>query len=163
MALRFLAICDISVHQRERKMLLITFSSMICTVPPSKKASIAYILRSMLKQLPLGEQVSCVVVILHTKHLAAKGTRRSPFWISTLWLDVSVAVIHSLTNGIGRCLLPLLVHAVVTCDSPVGSLCFHRLAVWTNQHAGHHAQRAITCKWQSMKYWLQLHGEPRVA
>lgn len=136
---------------------------MMCAVPPSEKAYVGYILRSILKQLPSGEQVSCVVVILHTKHLPAKGTHRSPFWVSTLWLDVSIAVTHSLTNGVGRCLLPLLVHAVVTCYSPVGSLCFYRLAIWTDQHAGHHAKRAITCKRQSMEYWLQLHGEPWVA
>lgn len=81
----------------------------------------------------------------------------SLFEVSTL-AEISIAAEHYLTNGIGRRLLSLLVHAVVTSHSPVGSLCFYCLAIWTNQHAGHHTERAITCKWQSMKYWLRLHG-----
>lgn len=56
---------------------------------------------------------------------------------------------YHLTNGICGCLLSFLVHAVVTRYSSVGSLCFHCLAIWTNQHTGHHAERAVPCKWQS--------------
>lgn len=100
---------------------------------------------------------SCLLAILHTKHLVAKGTRLSPSVRSPLRLEISAAAKHYLTDGIGRCLLSLLVHAVVTRYSPMGSLRFYRLAIWTHQHAGHHAKRAITCKWQSMKYWLRLH------
>ena len=40
----------------------------------------------------------------------------------------------TLTNGVSGRLLALLVHAVVTSDSAVGSLCFHGLPVGTHQH-----------------------------
>ena len=93
---------------------------------------------------------------LYTRHWEAKGTRLLPGWKSR-------SSKHRLTNGIGGRLLSFLVHTVVTCYSPMGSLGFYCLAIWTNQHAGHHAKRAITCKWQNTKCWVRLHEEQWVS
>lgn len=127
----------------------------MCILPQNRNAYIVYISRSTFKWLSLVEQRHRLVMILYTKHWADKGT----CLISSGDLHSSggnqYSSKHDLTNGIGGRLLSFLIHAVVTCYSPVGSLCFYCLAVWTNQHTGHHAKRAITCKWQSTKYWVQ--------
>lgn len=93
-------------------------------------------------------------MILHTKLWVANGIPLSRFGHLYSLAGNQCSTKHYLTNGIGGCLLSLLVHAVVTCYSPMSSLRFYCLAIWTNQHTGHHTKRAITCKWQSMKYWL---------
>lgn len=49
-----------------------------------------------------------------------------------------------LTNGVGGRLFALLVLAIVTGDCPVSGFSLHSAPIRTHQHAGHHAQRAIT-------------------
>lgn len=131
------------------KCLLKTFSSVICILLPNGKAYIMNILRNMLKQFLRVKQNSYLVMILHSKNQVAKGTYLSSFGDRSLDENQSNGK-HYLTNRIGGCLLSLLVHAVVACYSPMGSLCFYCLAIWTNQHAGHHTKRAITYKWQNV-------------
>ena len=98
-------------------------------------------------------------MVLYTRHWAAKGTQVGvPLEISIL-VGNQCSSRHYLTNGIGGRLLSFLVHSVVTGDSPVGSLCFYCLAIWTNQHTGHHAERAITCERQNMKDGIQVQEE----
>lgn len=113
---------------------------------------------STFKQLLL-VQTRCLVRTLYTKHWAAKGTCLISFRDLHSLAGNQRSTKHNLTNGIGGRLLSFLIHAVVTCYSPMGSLCFHCLAVWTNQHAGHHAKGAITCMRQSVKYWVQVREE----
>lgn len=55
-----------------------------------------------------------------------------------------VEISEGLTNGVSGGFLAFLVHAVVTSNRAMCSFCFNSLAVRADQHAGHHAQRAIT-------------------